>query len=386
MDPPEEYKSLREEAPAKKVRLYDGREAWIFTRMADVKELLQEPSFSANPATPGYPFLTASRAVLVKSYKTFIMMDPPDHGHFRRMLTRDFTHKRMEELRPRLEVYVETLFDALEQQGTPADFIKHVALKLPVTVVSYLVGIPDEDNEKLVQWSTEMLDLAIDPAVTDAAAKAMYTYFDESLKRKQGGPLDENDMLSRLAKEQVATGNMTHAEAVRMIVLLYVAGHETTANQIGLGTLSFLQDDRQRAMLQTGEANIRLAVEEMLRFHTPVHLNSCRVATKDVEIAGVTVKAGEGIYPLLIAANRDPNMFGCPDAFDITRGDADKHVAFSYGIHQCLGQPLARLELQVMFGKLFNRFPNLRLAIPFEDIEFKRDMYVYGIEALPISW
>ena len=231
-----------------------------------------------------------------------------------------------------------------------------------------------------------MLDLAIDPAVTDKAARSMYNYFDQSLRQKESAPGEGADMLARLANEQVLPGHITHEEAVRMVVLLYVAGHETTANQIGLGTLSLLQDPDQRRAIENNPAQVRTAVEEMLRFHTPVHLNSCRVATRDVEIAGVTVKAGEGVYPLLIAANRDPATFACPDAFDVGRTNADRHVAFSYGIHQCLGQPLARLELQVMFSKLFARFPNLRLAVPFEELQFKKDMYVYGLEALPVSW
>lgn len=386
LDPPAQYQWLRKEQPAAKVRMWDGREAWILTRWNDVKEILSHPSFSANPLTPGYPFLTAARKATVTSYQTFITLDPPQHGHFRRMLTRDFTQKRMEELRPKIEAYVEALFDEMEAHGSPADFVKFVALKLPVTVVSLLIGVPYEDHENLVKWSADKLDLTLDPAITQQASKHMFDYFDNLLAEKERNPGEGSDMLGRLVREQIRPGNLDRYDALHMLMLLYFAGHETTANQLGLGTLSLLLDPQQKDALRDNPELVKNAVEEMLRFYTPPHLNACRVAIDDVEIAGVTIQKGEGVYPLLLAANRDPEIFDSPDEFDIRRENADQHIAFSNGIHQCLGQPLARLELQVVFSKLFQRFPSLQLAEPLDSLPFKHDMYVFGLHALPVSW
>ncbi len=387
LHPPAEYAKLREEQPATKVRMWNGTEAWILTRYQDVRQLLSDTdSFSADPTSPGYPFLTASREATVNSYQTFITMDPPKHGHFRRMLTRDFAQKRMEDMRPDIEAYVDQLIDEMIAAGSPADFVEHVALKLPVTVVSMLIGVPYDDFEKLVEWSAAKLDLTLTAEESSEASRQMYDYFDDLLAKREADPQQGDDMLSRLVRDQIIPGNLDRVDALHMIILLYFAGHETTANQIGLGVLSFLIEPEQREKLKASPELLRGAVEEMLRFHTPPHLNACRVALKDTEIGGVTIKAGEGVYPLLIAANRDPSTFADPDKFDIERDNASKHVAFSYGIHQCLGQPLARLELQCVFKKLFTRLPDLKLAVPIEDLPFKRDMYVYGLNALPVSW
>ena len=171
-----------------------------------------------------------------------------------------------------------------------------------------------------------------------------------------------------------------------MINLLFFAGHETTANQIGLGTLSFLLNPDQRDKIVRNPELVKNAVEEMLRFHTPTHYNACRVAIADAEIGGETIRAGEGVYALLSAANRDPAAYEDPGRFDVERKNASDQITFSYGIHQCVGQPLARLELQTVFGTLFQRLPTLALAKPLEEIPFKREFYVYGVSALPVKW
>lgn len=387
LDPPSEYAQLRMEQPATKVMMWNGTESWILTRWRDVKELLSNTAaFSASPLTPGYPFLTASRQATINSYQTFIVMDPPEHGHFRKMLTCDFTTSRMEELRPAVERNVDLLIGEMISHGSPADFVAHVALKLPVIVVSLLIGVPYDDHEKLVEWSASMLDLSLPAEASSQASKKMYDYFDALIAEKERDPGDGSDMLGRLVIEQIRPGNLDRVDALHMIMLLYFAGHETTANQIALGTLSFLLEPGPRDRLAKEPAVLRTAIEEMLRYHTPPHFNACRVATRDVEIGGVTIREGEGVYPLLIAANRDPEIFPEPDTFDPTRANADKHVAFSFGIHQCLGQPVARLELQCVFKKLFERLPTLRLAAPVDQLSFKLDMYVYGLNALPVAW
>jgi cytochrome P450 len=386
LHPPGEYARYRDQEAATRVKMWDGRYAWIFTRYDDVRELLSSPHFSAMPSKPGYPFLSPARAAAVKAYQTFITMDPPDHSKFRRMLTKDFTQKRIEGLRPGIQTLVDQLIDDMIKRGPPLDFVAHLAMKLPVTVVSMMVGVPYADTHLLEKWSIEKLNLTLAPEVTAKASTDMFNYFDELLKKKEADPGDGSDMLSRLVIEQIRPGHLSRLDCVHMVNLLYFAGHETTANQIALGTLSFLLDPVQRKELTDDPALVKPAVEEMLRFHTIAHYNACRVATADVVIGGHQIRAGEGCYALIASANRDPGHFPEPNKFDIHRKNAEEHVAFSYGIHHCIGQPLARLELEVVFSTLFKRLPGLKLAIPYEKIPFKRDMYVYGLHALPVSW
>jgi cytochrome P450 len=386
LHPPEEYARFRDSHPVTRVKMWDGQNAWIFTRYDDVKELLSSPHFSVMPSKPGYPFLTPARKATVNSYQTFITMDPPDHTKFRRMLTRDFTQKRMEQLRPQVQKLVNELIDEMLAKGPPADFVQALSLKLPVTVVSMLVGVPYSDTDQLEKWSIDKLDLTLPPEVTKKASAEMFQYFNDLLARKEADPGDGSDMLGRLVIEQIRPGLLSRLDCVHMINLLYFAGHETTANQIAIGTLGLLLEPDQRRELAANPAMVKQAIEEMLRFHTVTHYNACRVATADVVIGGHQVRAGEGCYALLAAANRDPAHFPNPDAFDIHRKNASDQLTFSYGIHHCVGQPLARLELETVFTTLFQRIPTLKLAVPFEEIKFKRDMYVYGLHGLPVTW
>jgi cytochrome P450 len=212
----------------------------------------------------------------------------------------------------------------------------------------------------------------------------MFDYLLDLLKRKSVNP-DDSDLVGRLVIERIQPGDLSMEEAAFMLSHLYLAGHETTANQIGLGVLSLLQDPVQRQALHDNPELARDAIEELLRLHSIVHFNSARVATQDVEVGGQMIRAGEGVYALIAAANRDPEIFDDPDAMRIDR-DARHHVAFSFGVHQCLGQPLARLELEVVFAKLFRRLPGLKLAVPFEELAFKNQGLVYGLHHLPVTW
>lgn len=386
LHPPAEYNHFRSEEPAKKVRMYDGRNAWIFTRWSDVRELLASPHFSAMPSKPGYPFLTPARAAAVSSYQTFITMDPPDHTRFRRALTKDFTQKRISDLRPKIEKLVDTMLDDMLKKGPPVDLVREFSLKLPVTVLSMMVGVAYEDTPKLEQWSIDKLNLTNDPAVTKKAAEEMFGFFDKLLEAREASSAPADDLLGRLVEEQIRPGLLSRMDVIHMVNLLYFAGHETTANQIALGTLSLLIDPVQRQKLETHPELVKNAIEEMLRFHTITHYNCCRAATADVTIGGHEIKAGEGVYALVAAANRDPAAFPEPDKLDIERKNAEDHMTFGYGVHQCIGQPLARLELDVVFSKLFKRIPTLKLGVPLEQVNFKRDMYVYGLHSLPVTW
>ncbi|BDC42727.1 cytochrome P450 [Paraburkholderia terrae] len=385
--PPHQYATLREQAPVVQVSLWDGSLAWLVTDMEHFREVMTSPHFSASPLTPGFPFVSPSRAAQSKSYQTFITMDPPEHGQYRRTLTKEFMAKRMQELRPLVQRSLDQLLDDMANQGGPADFIAAVALPLPSLVISLMLGVPYADHDKLQKWSGDRMDLSIAPEALTQSAKSMNEYIDALLREKERDPGDGSDLLSRMAIEWINPGKLSHADAVQMATLLYLAGHETTANQIGLGLLSLFQHPEQRKALMEDSLLVRSAVEEMLRFHSITHMNSNRVATQDVVMGGQLIRKGEGVLALLHGANHDPVAFPEPERFDIRRDTKDQsHVAFSFGIHQCLGQPLARLELQVVFETLFKRFPDLRLAVPEDALQYKDKSFVYGLKALPVIW
>ncbi|WP_353557022.1 cytochrome P450 [Paraburkholderia terrae] len=385
--PPHQYATLREQAPVVQVSLWDGSLAWLVTDMEHFREVMTSPHFSASPLTPGFPFVSPSRAAQSKSYQTFITMDPPEHGQYRRTLTKEFMAKRMQELRPLVQRSLDQLLDDMANKGGPADFIAAVALPLPSLVISLMLGVPYADHDKLQKWSGDRMDLSIAPEALTQSAKSMNEYIDALLREKERDPGDGSDLLSRMAIEWINPGKLSHADAVQMATLLYLAGHETTANQIGLGLLSLFQHPEQRKALVEDSTLVRSAVEEMLRFHSITHMNSNRVATQDVVIGGQLIRKGEGVLALLHGANHDPVAFPEPERFDIRRDTKDQsHVAFSFGIHQCLGQPLARLELQVVFETLFKRFPDLRLAVPEDALQYKDKSFVYGLKALPVIW
>ncbi|SAK65871.1 cytochrome P450 [Caballeronia arationis] len=385
--PPPEYAEIRKNEGLSKVTMPDGSEAWIATRYDDVRAILGDPRFSTAPSTPGYPFIAPARAALLKNEfpPTIIRMDAPQHTKYRRMLSKEFMVHHIDAMRPELQKTVDTLLDEFIAKGSPADLFEDFALTVPTTVISRMLGVPYEDRDFFQERSKAKLDLTADPEVPIRAGVEMREYLDRLITEKMAHPGNRSDLISRLVTSQVVPGHMTREEALATIELLLMGGHETTANMIALGTLSLLTHPEQKDALVADPSLVRNTVEEMLRFHTIVHYNGPRVAMEDVEVAGTLIRKGEGVLALITAANRDPKAFDHPDRFDIHR-PALHHVAFSYGVHQCLGQPLARAELQIVFTTLFQRLPKLRLAVPVEDIKFRYDAFVYGVDALPVEW
>lgn len=384
-DPPPLYTQAREAGGPQLTKLWNGKPCWIVTSFADVRAVLADNRFSTVPTTPGFPMISAARDAVLQLPPTFIRMDPPDHGRLRRMFTKEFMVKRIEAMRPRIASLTDELYEAMEAKGAPVEMVEDFALPLTSTVISEFLGVPVADREFFQEQSRLKVLMDVDPSVTIEASEKLIAYFDQLLREKERDPHANDDLLSRLVIEQVEPGNLTHDEAVLHADLLTMAGHETTANQIVLGTLSFIQNPDQKQMLLDDPTLLKGAVDEMLRYHSIVQFNGARIALEDVEVNGQLIRKGEGMLALISAANRDPKAFECPDRFDITRAP-DNHLAFSYGVHQCLGQPLARAELQTVFGTLFQRFPDLRLAVPFEELQFKGDHFVYGLETLPLAW
>lgn len=385
--PPAEYAEIRNQPGLAKIRMPDGSWAWIATRYAEVKEVLSDARFTTVPATPNYPMVAPARAALLinEHPATLIRMDPPEHTKHRRMLSKEFMLKVIDGMKPYIERTIDGLLDLMESKGSSCDFANVFALALPTTIISHILGVPYEDQEFFHERALAKLDLKADPDVPVRAGREMREYLDKLITLKLEAAEPADDLITRLLHGQVIPGHITREEALATIELLLMGGHETTANMIALGTLSLLLNPDQKDELVADPSLVVNAVEEMLRFHTIVHYNGPRVATADVEIGGQLIRKGEGVMALISAANRDPEAFPDPDKFDIHR-KAIHHVAFSYGVHQCLGQALARAELQIVFSKLFQRFPNMRLAVAAEDIVFRYDAFVYGIDALPVCW
>jgi len=382
--PPVALDQIRRNEPLKKVRLWNGADAWIVVRHDDFRAILADNRFSVNPLHPGYPNVSEARAsLMLKEEPTLVRLDPPEHTALRRMLAKEFTPSRMLALRASVQETVDRLIADMLEKGPPADFYHDFALPIPSVVISQMLGVPYDDHHFFQDRGSKKLAFNAHPDVPLKAAAEMRDYMDRLITEKERKPGD--DLVTRLLHDQIQPGHLSREEAVRLCEFLLVAGHETTANMIALGTLSLLLDREQYDCLIADPSLSGRAIEEMLRFHSIVQYGLSRVATEDVDINGQVIRAGDGVISLINAANWDPSAHPDPDRFDI-RKKRSMHVAFGFGVHQCLGQPLARLEMDVVFATLPNRMPTLDLAVAAKDIEFKQDALVYGVERLPVTW
>ncbi|GAA1699541.1 cytochrome P450 [Kribbella yunnanensis] len=383
-DPPPKLRELQEEAPLTKVEVF-GQVAWMVTRYDDQRRLIGDPRVSSDIYKPGYP---AGNRILPRQDDDtgigFILMDDPDHARMRRMVTAPFMIKRVEAMRPQVQKIVDDLIDELLAGPKPVDLVQAFALPIPSLVICQLLGVPYEDHDFFQKNSSILLRTSASMEERTKARGNIGGYLNELMGDKLENPSD--DLLSGLA-ERVKAGELTRRDAAGIGVLLLIAGHETTANMIALGTLALLEHPDQLARLRdTGDPKlISSAVEELLRYLTITHQGRRRAILEDIEFDGQILRAGEGIIFPNDIANRDPEMFPDPDKLDVTR-DARRHIAFGFGVHQCLGQPLARMELQVVYGTLYRRIPTLRRAVELDDIPFKHDGGVYGVYSLPVTW
>jgi cytochrome P450 len=383
-DPAEAFKELREEKPLTKVRLWNGSLAWLATRYDDVRDLLADPRMSSDMRRPGFPAHSAAVSASRQKHRTFLNMDDPDHAQQRRLVTRDFMIRRVEQMRPAIQQHVDELLEEFAAMPQPADLVRGVALPVTSAVISQLLGVPYDDHEFFQDRSSKLTSGETDVEEQLQAYEDIRGYLGELVARKRVEPGE--DVITHLAG-MVDVGTLTDDELLNMLRLLLGAGHETTANMIALGTLALLENPDQLALLRgdPSREQVAKAVEELLRYLTISHFGRRRVATEDIEISGTLIRAGEGVIAANDAANRDPDAFPNPDVLDLTR-DARHHLTFGYGVHQCLGQPLARVELQVVYPSLFRRFPDLRLAVPVEELAFKTHMVFYGLFSMPVTW
>ncbi|MEU9356104.1 cytochrome P450 [Streptomyces griseoloalbus] len=372
--PLSQYAGHREQNGLVVSHLPNGVPVWLVTRHEDVRAVLTHPKISANPDNEGFPNVGETMGVPKQDQIPgwFVGLDSPEHDRFRKVLIPEFTVRRVRELRPAIERTVDERIDAMLAGGDHADLISDFALPVPSLVISSLLGVPPADRDFFESRTRTLVAIRTSTDEERATAtRELLRYINRLIAIKEKWPGD--DLISRL----LATGQLTSVELSGVLLLLLIAGHETTANNIGLGVVTLLTNPQWIG-------NERL-VEELLRLHSVADMVALRVAVDDVEIAGQLIRKGEGIVPLLAAANHDTEVFGCPHAFNPDRSER-RHVAFGYGVHQCLGQNLVRVEMEIAYRKLFERIPTLELAVPMDELAFKYDGILFGLHELPVRW
>ncbi|MET7304249.1 cytochrome P450 [Embleya sp. NPDC005575] len=380
---PEEYNRLRD-APSSlhKVTLYDGRPAWVVTKHEAARRLLADPRLSSDRTHADFPSTSPRLRALRDRRPGFISLDPPEHGPRRRMTIAEFTVRRIKAMRPDVERIVHDAIDDLLAAGPPADLVELFALPVPSMVICRLLGVPYADHDFFQDASRQLLQ-ATDGSDARAARDRLERYLDGLITVLRAKPAP--GLLSTLVTEQLATGAIEREELVSTAILLLVAGHETTASMTSFSVITLLEHPDQHAALRADPTLVPGAVEELLRYLAIADVAGGRFATADIEIDGQLIRAGDGVIVTNSIANRDASVFEDPDTFDVHRS-ARHHIAFGYGVHQCLGQNLARLELEVILTALFERIPTLRPAVPVEQLTLRPGTTIQGVNELPVTW
>jgi len=384
--PPPDVMTLADERPLSRVRIWDGSTPWLITGYEECRELFSDSRVSVDDRVPGFPHWNAGMLATVdKRPRSVFTADGEEHTRFRRMLSKPFTFKRVEGLRPSIQRITDEHIDAMLAGPQPADIVSAIALPVPSLVISQMLGVPYGDAEMFQHHANVGLARYATGEDTAKGAMSLHKYLRRLVETKMENPAE--DAVSDLA-ERVKAGELSDREAAQLGTGLLIAGHETTANMIGLGVLALLVNPDQAAVIRDADDPkvLASAVEELLRYLSIIQNGQRRVALEDIHIAGETIRAGEGIIIDLAPANWDASAFPEPDRLYLHRSGADRNVAFGYGRHQCVGQQLARAELQIVYQTLFRRVPTLALAIPVGDIPFKHDRLAYGVYELPVTW
>ncbi|WP_350274613.1 cytochrome P450 [Kribbella sp. HUAS MG21] len=382
-DPAREYAAFRRTDGLVKVATPAGVDAYVVSRYDEVRTLLRDSRLSSRSAPSDHvvPDADLSREVETGS---ILQVDGVAHKRLRRLLATEFAMKRMEALRPRIVAMIEDRIDAMLAAGGPVDLVQEFALPIPSLVICELLGVPYADRDEFQERSAQLVRVDGWTDEIQRASDELNQYIAGLVLAKQARR--EDDILSRLITRGEELGTpLSMEELVTVGVTLLIAGHETTANMIALSTLALLRNPDELAKLRADPAKVPAAVEELLRYLSVVHFGLFRYATDEVTVGSSTVGAGDYLIAALSSANRDESVFPDPDRLDLER-DAAAHVAFGFGPHQCIGQQLARLELQEALGRLLARIPTLRLAVPFEEIRYRDNTLVYGVSALPVTW
>jgi cytochrome P450 len=390
-DPYPFYARLRAEAPVWGTTLPDGRIAWLVTRYEDVARVLKDDTFAKDKLnamdseqrakTPWVP------SFLKPLERNMLDLDDPDHARLRALVSKAFTPRLIERLRGRIEVLCEELLDAMERKRRRkggAELVADYALPLPATVIAELLGVPAEDHAKFHRWSNRVVSVSSKRDMLRAvpAALSFVRYLRNLVERRRADPRD--DLITALIQAEEAGDKLSKDELLAMAFLLLVAGHETTVNLISSGTLALLEHPEQMKRLRHEPLLVKPAVEELLRYTSPVEMATERYAREDVEIKGTTIPRGELVLAVLGSANRDERHFEDPDVLDLAR-DPNRHLAFGRGgVHHCLGAPLARMEGQIAISAFLRRFPEARLIAAPQSLRWRRGVFLRGLQKLPL--
>jgi cytochrome P450/uncharacterized membrane protein len=379
-DPPVELAGLPAISP---LLFASGVTGWVVTSPRLGREMLTDQRFSADRtfAESPLPGFKAKRRPGDEQRRagSFITMDPPEHTRYRRLLTGQFTVRRVQQLEQRIGQIVDEHLDCLAQQGKPADLVTHFALPVPSLVICELMGVDHEDREEFQSFAKVMVNVTVPEQDRFDARIRASVFLRNLVEVKRTTP--DNGLLSGLISES----DLTDDELTNIAFLLLFAGHETTANMLGLGTFALLQHPAQLAKLRANPDLMPRAVEELMRYLSIIGPGIFRVATADLTLGGAEIGKGQTLVLATPTANRSSELTDRPDELDVTR-ERTHHLAFGHGIHQCLGQQLARVEMQVGFRRLFERFPDLALAVPADQVLLRTDMAIYGVHTLPVTW
>lgn len=398
--PPADYDRVREAGGLATAQLPGGALTWLVTRMDAARAALAEPAFSTDRSDPAFPLpqqrprpanagprppLSPEERRARRRGASLIGMDAPEHTTARRAVIGEFTVRRVQGLRPRIQQIVDERIDAMLAAGPPADLVALLSLPVPSQVICELLGVPYEQHEFFQSRSTALLTHRVPPDQRFEALGDLFRFLDTLVSVQEQDP--GASLLGRQVAARRAAGDYDHRDLVSLAFLLLVAGHETTASMISLGALAVMQDAGGGGLKAavTDPDRAPQAVEELLRYFSIADIGTGRFALSDAEIGGAAVRAGEGVIVSLLAANHDPAEFPDPGRLDPARASR-RHVAFGSGPHQCLGQSLARAELDIVYRTLFTRLPGLRLAVPLTDLPVKDDGFVYGLYELPVTW
>lgn len=383
--PPQFTEIQRSSEPMRRVRIWDGSEPWLVTTYDDYRIIASDDKrFSADTSRPGFPLKNAGYK---SKNRSFLQMDDPEHLPYRRMWAKHLSAPRMEQLRPGIQAIVDEAIDKLLAKPGEADFIADFALSVPALILGEVFGVPAEDRERFLDLASTMSSADSTPEQAAEAIRKLSVWAEGLVDDKEKNPGD--DLISRFWDDGVRAGVMTRQELVNTVVGLVGAAHDTSVALIAFGTLALLRNPDQLDLLRENSDDPKFvagAVEELLRYVSPTQTGRRRLALVDAEIGGNLIKAGDGVIALDNVSSRDPGKFEDPDRLDLTRADARRHNAFGFGTHQCAGQSLARIELQVVFATLYKRIPTLRLAAPESELPRREDTVVYVVDEMPVAW
>ena len=380
------YAQLRAEAPVFPVTLPTKQRAWLVTRYDDVLSVLKDARFAKDRRNAMSPQQLKKAPWVPPMFKALehnmLDLDNPDHARLRVLVHKAFTPRLIEQMRDQIQVLTDELLDAAESKGG-MDLIADFALPLPLTIIGRMLGVSAEDNQKFHRWTRTLISGGTNRnlIVLVPSIMSFMGYLKKLIKERHAHPKD--DLITALVQAKEGSDSLSEDEILAMIFLLLIAGHETTVNLIGSGSLALLEHPDQLEKLRREPVVIKSAIEELLRFVCPVETATERYAREDITIAGTTIPRGELVLAVIGSANRDANYFDNPDSLNITR-ENNKHLAFGQGAHYCLGAPLSRLEGQIAIGTLVQRMPNLRLRVASEQLRWRGAFILRGLEALPV--